>query len=233
MSSDSKPAQQQFDWTKDSAECVEGIKFDLDNTYSFILDEFTKHDMRRKDGSTVTYKSGEKQGKPVLMYTALWKEEQTKVKFKLDYFVQDQYRVNENAPETEDDFVKLSRKLGYKPILGGRFSPNDFIHLGTKISAKLMVQPQSDADKAAGKKAYNTIDVDSIILEGEVGGDSQQEIPDEIPADVEKEIVALAKGCKKFSDLAGKINKMGAKDAAKFDLLEPAMKLNQVGKIKF
>ena len=39
--------------------------------------------------------------------------------------------------------------------------------------------------------------------------------------------------CKKFSELSGKINKLGAKDPKKFKLLEPAMNLNQQGKLKF
>ena len=42
--------QQQFDWSKDSAECVEGLKFDLDTTYEFTLDNFTKHEMVKKVG---------------------------------------------------------------------------------------------------------------------------------------------------------------------------------------
>ena len=224
--------QQQFDWSNDAAECVEGLKFDTGVEYQFVLDSFTKHNMVRKDGSTVKYKKGDKEGQDVLQYTFHWKEVQTNTIFKLDYFVQDRYRVNENAPETEDEMVKLSRKLGYNPVLGGHYSPSDFVHLGTKITAVLKEQPQSDADKAAGKKPYTMIDVDSIVLDGEAGVDSQQEIDDGIPADIVAEIQALvnaAPKCKKFSDLAGKINK--GKLAAK--LLAPAMTLNQQGKLKF
>jgi hypothetical protein len=230
------PTQKQFDWSKDSAECVEGLKFDLDTMYEFILDNFSKHNLVKKDGSIVKYKKGDREGQEMLMYTAGFKELQTNVIFKLDFFVQDTYRVNENAPETEDDFVKFSRKLGYAPVLGGRFSPSDFIHLGAKIAAKLKEQAQNDADKAAGKKPYNTIDISTIVLDGEGGADSQQEIPEEIPEEIVKEIQDLinaAPKSKKFSDLAGKINKLGAKDKSKFELLEPAMQLNQSGRLKF
>lgn len=238
---DNAQLQQQFDWSKDSGECVEGLKFDLDARYGFILDNFTKHDMTRKDGSKVLYKKGEKEGQPVLMYTAAFKEEQTGVVFKSDFFVQDTYRVNENAPETEDDFVRFSRKLGYNPVLGtkedpGRFSPSDFIKIGLRITAKLKEQSLTDEQKKANKKAYNEIDVETISLEegGEAGG--QQDLPAEVPEAVVKELQALinaAPKAKKFADLAGKINKLGAKDKAKFDLLEPAMQANAAGKLKF
>lgn len=235
---DDAPAQTQFDWSQDSAECVEGLKFDLDTRYGFILDNFTKHDMTRKDGSKVLYKKGEKEGQPVLMYTAGFKEVQTKVLFKLDFFVQETYRVNENAPETEDDFVRFSRKLGYNPVLGGRFSPADFIKIGMAITAKLKEQDQTEEQKKANKKAYNTIDVDTIELDegGSVAGAGQQDLPADVPEETIQELQALintAPKCKKFADLAGKINKLGAKDKSKFDLLEPAMQANQAGRLKF
>ena len=234
---DNTPPQQQFDWTTDSAECVEGLKFDLDARYGFILDNFTKHDMTRKDGSRVLYKKGDREGQPVLMYTAAFKEEQTNVIFKSDFFVQETYRVNENAPETEDDFVRFSRKLGYNPLLGGKFSPADFIKIGMRITAKLKEQPLTDEQKKANKKAYNEIDIDTISLEegGEAGG-GQQDLPAEVSDEIVKELQALinaAPKAKKFADLAGKINKQGAKDKTKFDLLEPAMQANASGKLKF
>lgn len=237
MAEDNAPAQQQFDWSNDSAECVEGLKFDLDTTYDFILDNFTKHDMVRKDGTKVLYKKGDKVGTPVLQYTAHWKETKTNVIFKTDFFANDSYRVNENAPETEDDFVRFSRKLGYNPILGGRFNPADFIKIGMSISAKLKAQDQTEEQKKAGKKPYNTIDIDTIVLgEGGSAGDAQQDLPTEVPEETIKELQKLidaAPKAKKFADLAGKINKLGAKDKSKFDLLEPAMQANQAGKLKF
>lgn len=227
--------QQQFDWSKDSGECVEGIKFDLETDYTFTLSDFTKHNMIRKDGSHVTYKKGPKAGQDVLMYTAAFKEDETNAEFKLNFFVQDTYRVNENAPETEDDFVAFSRKLGYNPVLGGKFSPADFIHLGTKITARLKLQDQSEEDKKAGKKAYNEIDVSTITLAGENAIDSQTEVddvPEETIAKLQKLIDAAPK-CKKFADLAAKINKAGAKDKSMFDLLEPAMHANDKHLLKF
>jgi len=247
--------QQQFDWSKDSAECVEGLKFDLDTTYEFTLDNFTKHEMVKKDGTKVLYKKGDKEGQPVLMYTAHFKELQTTAMFKLDFFVQDRYRVNENAPETEDDFVKFSRKLGYAPILGtkeepGRFAPADFIHLGIKISANLKYQVPTSTneklDEATGqitdlsgnvlRKAYTQIDVDTIVLDGDNATDSQESLPEEISDDVKKELqdlISAAPKCKKFADLMAKINKAGAKDKSKFELIGPAMQLNQNGQLKF
>jgi hypothetical protein len=231
------PAQQQFDWSKDSGECVEGLKFDLGVPYTFILDNFTKHDLVRKDNTRVLYKKGDREGQPVLMYTAAFKEEQTGVIFKSDFFVQDTYRVNENAPETEDDFVRFSRRLGYNPILGGQFSPKDFITIGMRISAKLKAQDLTDDQKKAGKKAYNEIDVDSITLEeGGATGGGQDSLPEQVSDEVVKQLQALinqAPKAKKFADLAAKINKAGAKDKAMFDLLAPAMQANQEGKLKF
>lgn len=236
MSEKSGPTQQTFDWSNDSAECVEGLKFDLGVPYAFTLDNFTKHNLVRKNGEVVCYKTGDREGQPIMMYTAHWKMVDVNVTFKLDFFVQDKYRVNENAPETEDEFVKFSRKLGYNPVLNGKFSPSDFIHLGMKISAELKEQAQSDSDKAAGKKAYNTIDIDTILLDGESSTDSQQEIKEEITEEVVKEINAIintAPKCKKFNELTARISKLGAKDKSKFDLLEPAMTLNSQGRLKF
>lgn len=234
--SDNKPQQQQFDWSKDSGECVEGIKFDLGVPYNFKLDNFTKHDMVRGDGSRVLYKKGEKAGQPVLMYTAHFKEEQTGAEFKLDFFVQESYRVNENAPETEDDFVRFSRKLGYNPVLGGKFSPADFIHLGLEITAELKEQPQTDKDKAAGKKPYSMIDMETISVTGENSTDSQSQVPEDIPEEIItklQKLIDAAPKSKKFTDLAAKINKAGAKDKSMFDLLEPAMRANDQHLLKF
>lgn len=229
--------QQQFDWAKDSADLVEGLKFDIGVDYAFVLDEFSKHDMRKKGSTTpILYKKGDRAGQPVLMYTATFKEQETSVKFKLDFFVQERYRVNEAAPETEDDFVAFSRKLGYNPVLGGHFSPADFIHLGTQITAQLKEQPQTDADKAAGKKPYNMIDVKTIVLGEDGGSGSSADAPSEISDDVISELqkmIDTAPKCKKFADLAGKINKLAAKDKSKFELLEPAMRANDQHKLKF
>lgn len=240
--------QQQFDWSNDSQECVEGLKFDHETEYEFTLANFTKHNLVNKEKEIITFKKGDREGQPILMYTFEWKEGQTNVVFKDDYFVQDSYRVNENSPELEDPLVKVSRKLGYNPVLGGRFSVGDFVHVGTKIRAKLMYRKPTKSgetlDEARGviigaggkeSKAFDTIDVSTIVLDGE-SVPEQQTIEDEIPPEVVKEIQGLvnaAPKCKKFSDLAAKINKLGAKDAAKFQLLAPAMSLNQQGKLKF
>jgi hypothetical protein len=230
------PAQQTFDWTQDSAECIEGLKFDLETQYDFVLDNFTKHNLVRKDGSKVVYKdSAKKAGQDVLMYTFAWKELSSKVIFKQDFFVQEQYRVNENAPDTEDEIVSLSRKLGYSPVLGGRFALSDFVHLGTKISAKLKVQPQTDADKAAGKKAYNTLDISTIVVDGESVPDSQQNLEDSVDGNTIEELNKIIKEkpvSKKFSELTAKISKLVAKggDAS---LFEAAMVANQKGLLKF
>ena len=230
------PVQQTFDWTQDSAECIEGLKFDLETQYDFVLDNFTKHNLTRKDGSRVVYsEKAKKAGQEILMYTFFWKEQQSNIVFKQDFFVQDQYRVNEHAPETEDELVQMSRKLGYNPVLGGRFAVGDFVHLGTKIAAKLKLKALTDAEKAAGKKAFNTIDISTIVLDGESASDSQQNLAD-IDADALEELNKLIKekpACKKFSDLTAKINKLGAKDSEKFKLLEPAMLAKDAGLLNF
>ena len=70
----------------------------------------------------------------------------------------------------------------------------------------------------ADGKVYNTIDISTIQCDGVA--DTQQEIPEEIPAVIVAEIKALAKGCKKQSELTSKINK-----AKKFALLTFAMQL--------
>jgi len=230
------PVQQTFDWTQDSAECIEGLKFDLETQYDFVLDNFTKHNLTRKDGSRVVYpEKSKKAGQEILMYTFFWTEQQSNIVFKQDFFVQDQYRVNERAPETEDELVQMSRKLGYKPVLGGRFAVGDFVHLDTKIAAKLKLKALTDAEKAAGKKAFNTIDIATIVLDGESVSDSQQNLAD-IDTDALEELNKLIKekpACKKFSDLTAKINKLGAKDSEKFKLLEPAMLAKDAGLLKF
>lgn len=242
--------QQQFDWSNDSQECVEGLKFDHDTEYTFVLDNFTKHDMHRKNGELITFKKGDKEGEAILMYTFEWKETQTNVKFKDDYFVQDSYRVNENSPELEDALVKTSRKLGYSPVLGGRFSVADFVHIGMGIQAKLKYRVPTKAgetlDEARGviigadgkeTKAYDTIDVETIALDGETtAADTQQElaaIDPKIVAELNGMIASVPK-CKKFSDLSGKIIKLCAKDQVRLkSLMEPAMQLNGQGKLKF
>lgn len=233
---DNKVQQQQFDWSKDSGECVEGVKFDLGVPYEFTLADFQKHNVIRKDGSVVVYSKGRNAGQPMLKYTAFWKEDQTGVEFRTSFFVQDSYRVNENAPETEDDFVRFSRKLGYNPVLGGKFAPADFIHLGTKITAELMEREQSEADKKAGKKAYSEINIETITLAGENATDSQADLPEEIPEEIITKLQRLidaAPKCKKFPELAAKINKAGAKDKSMFELLEPAMRASEQKLLKF
>ena len=242
--------QTTYDWSNDSQECVEGLKLDHDTEYEFILEGFSKHDMKTKDGTIITYKKGPSEGEPVLMYTFEWKMIETNIVIKDDYFVKDKYRVNENSPELEDDIVKVSRKLGYNPVLGGKFSVADFVQIGMKIKARLKYRAPTKAgerldeergvivtESGAEKKAFDAIDIDTIVLDGESsGGDSQQEIPEEIPAATIKEVQDLIKAgkCKKFADLATQINKFVKTNPEKHKaLLSAAMNLNQQGKLKF
>lgn len=246
---DNETVQEQFDWQKETAKCVEGLKFDLDQDYKFELDfdGVSLHTIAKKlaDGSseTILYKKGDRAGKPIKMFTIPFKETETNVAFKMEFFQNDSYRINPQNPELEDAIVKLSRKLGYNPVLDGDFSVADFIKPGIVITAKLMYQPPTEkgytVDEKTGmilnalgkdvRKAYKTIDIDTITLgEGGSSGETQESI-EKVDAETQKEVQDLAKGCKKFAELVTKINKAKLTDK----LLDPAMKMKEQGLLKF
>lgn len=217
--------QEQFDWTKETAKCVEGLKFDTEQDYTFelVFEDVSLHTLKRKDGTFVMYQKGDKAGQPVRMYTFPFREVESDVSFKLDFFHNEQYRVNPTNPELEDDIVKLSRKFGYSPVLNGNFSPADFIKPGIVFTARLKELPAKE-----GQKPYKTIDISTIQLGENNAGDTQSKVSE--PSDAEqKEILALAKGCKKFSELVAKINKTTKKD----EYLDAAMRMKETGKLKF
>lgn len=218
--------QETFNWMTESADVVEGLKFDTDVDYTFRLDSIDPLIVKRKDGSTVLRNDGT----PSKKLTLKWVELSTKVGFKMDLWVNDRERVNPSNPEIESDNVKLSRKLGYSPVLGGKFSFGDFLKVGMEIEAKLV--PVTSKDKEGKERTFNNLDQASVRLVGDAP-DSQAQIPDMPSSDIIKELQALAKGCKRLSDLTAKINKLGAKDPAKFQLLQPAMQLAEQGVIKF
>ena len=232
------PIQEQFDWTQESAKCVEGLKFDLDQDYNFelVYEDVALHALKTKEGEILLYKKGDRKGQPLKMFTFPFKEVNTNVEFKLEFFQNDSYRVNPENPKLEDDIVRFSRKLGYQPVLDGTFSPADFIKPGIAIKARLCFQKPTKAgevlneasgtiDNASGtelRKAYKTIDIDTIVLEGESGASEAQEKIEPI-ADADKKAVQdMAKGCKKFSELTTKINK-----SKKYDLLGVAMRMKE------
>lgn len=218
--------QETFNWMNESADVVEGLKFDTDVDYTFRLDSVDPTIVKRKDGSTVLRNDGTPSKKLALK----WVELSTKVGFKMDLWVNDRERVNPTNPEIESDNVKLSRKLGYSPILGGKFSFGDFLKVGMEIEAKLV--PVVSKDAKGNERTFNNIDQSSVRLVGDAP-DTQTQIPDMPSSDIVKELQTLAKGCKRLSDLTAKINKLGAKDPAKFQLLQPAMQLAEQGVIKF
>lgn len=237
--------QQQFDWQKETAKCVEGLKFDLDEEYPFELvwENVSLHNIVKKndDGSSteIVYKKGAKAGQPIKMYTFPFKELNSNVEFKLEFFHNDSYRVNPANPELEDDIVKLSRKLGYNPVLDGNFSIADFIKPGLSFTAKLCYQKPTKANEVLNevkgvietpdgkeiRKAYKTIDI-STINASESGSTEKQA---ELSEDAVEEVMEMKKGCKKFSELVSKINKAGKSD----ELLDVAMRMKEQGKIKF
>ena len=218
--------QETFNWMNESADVVEGLKFDTDVDYTFRLDSVDPTIVKRKDGSTVLRNDGTPSKKLALK----WVELSTKVGFKMDLWVNDRERVNPTNPEIESDNVKLSRKLGYSPILGGKFSFGDFLKVGMEIEAKLV--PVVSKDAKGNERTFNNIDQSSVRLVGDAP-DTLTQIPDMPSSDIVKELQTLAKGCKRLSDLTAKINKLGAKDPAKFQLLQPAMQLAEQGVIKF
>ena len=246
---DNEAVQEQFDWQKESAKCVEGLKFDLDQDYTFEIDfdGVSLHTIAKKlaDGSyeTLLYKKGDKAGQPMKMFTIPFKEQGTSVTFKTEFWHNDTYRVNPQNPELEDAFVKFSRKLGYNPVLDGDFDPKDFIKPGLVITARLAYQQPYEKGysideksgmvlNAAGKevrKAYKTIDIDTIVVgEGGSSGETQEAI-EKVDAETQKEVQDLAKGCKKFAELVTKINKAKLTDK----LLDPSMKMKEQGLLKF
>jgi hypothetical protein len=224
--------QEQFDWMEESAKCVEGLKFDLDQRYTFdlIFEEVSLHPLKRKDGTVITYQKGERAGQPVRMFTIPFKEIASNVTFKLDFFANENYRVNPENPELEDEIVKFSRKLGYNPVLDGNFALKDFITPGIRITAMLKEQELTEDQKKAGKKAYNQINIDTIELDGEGGGEigGQQNIED-VPEDVQKKVQDAVKAskAKKFQELSAYLSK-----TKKFDLIEPALRMKEQGLLK-
>ena len=224
--------QDQFDWMEESAKCVEGLKFDLDQRYVFelIFGEVSLHLLKRKDGTVITYQKGDRAGQPIKMYTFPFKEANSNVTFKLDFFANESYRVNPENPELEDEIVRFSRKLGYSPVLDGNFAPKDFITPGLKFTAMLKEQELTEDQKKAGKKAYNQIDIDTIELDGEAGSSSggQQQLED-VPEDVQKKVQDAVKAskAKKFQELSAYLSKN-----KKFDLIEPALLMKEQGLIK-
>lgn len=221
--------QETFNWMEESSNVVEGLKFDTDVDYTFALDSVDPSIVKRKDGSVVLRKDGTPSKKLALK----WAERTTKVGFRMDVWVNDNERVNPANPELESDNVKLSRKLGYSPVLGGRFAFGDFLKVGMEIEARLI--PVTSKDKEGKERTFNNIDVSTIRLVGDSGDsrDTQAQIPDAPSPEVVKELLALAKGCKKISDLNAKISKLGAKDPSKFQLISVAMQLVEQGIIKF
>ena len=217
--------QQQFDWQKETAKCVEGLKFDTEQDYNFELqfEAVSLHTMTRKDGTEVVYKKGDKAGLPVKMYTFPFLEMESGIVFKLDYFHNEKYKVNPANPELEDEIVRFSRKLGYNPVLEGNFSVGDFIKPGIAFTAKLKELPVKE-----GQKSYKTIDIDTIEMSGASASETQSKITEPSSAE-QTEILALAKGCKKFSELVAKINKTAKKD----EYLDAAMRMKETGKLKF
>lgn len=218
--------QETFNWMNETADVVEGLKFDNDVDYTFRLESVDPTIVKRKDGSVVLRNDGT----PSKKLTLKWVELQSKVNFKMDLWVNQRERVNPENIELESDNVKLSRKLGYNPILGGKFSFTDFLKIGMEIEARLI--PVTSKDKDGRERTFNNIDVSTVRLLG-AAPDTQANIPEAVPQDIVKELVALSKGCKRLSDLTSKINKLGAKDPSKFQLLSPAMQLAEQGVIKF
>lgn len=208
--------QQVFDWAGQEATILEGIKFDPDVTYELELDydKISWHTVKRKDGSLVLRKDKSPSRILEIPFVVLETEVQLSVK--------DWYNLGKDGkPMVFKDSViwKLADKLGYNPSIGKSLLPSDFLTRGLKIKAKIMELPPNEQGRV-----YNAIDLDTIQSEGV----EQQTIPEKIPDAVAAEIKALAKGCKKQSDLMSKINK-----SKKFDLLQPAMLLIEQGTIKF
>ena len=212
--------QKQFDWMNEKSKCVEGIKLPVgeDRKFELVFEEVTLHNLVRKDGTAVLNKQGEESR----MWTIPFRDVEANVKLKLDYFYNEKERINPANPELESEIVKLSRRLGYEPVLDGDFSPSDFLKPGMTVVAQLKeLPPNKDG------RIYNTIDIETVRLEdgGEAGG---QEALDTVSDADEKVVMEIGKGCKKFSELITKINK-----AKKYDLIQSAMVLNEKEKLKF
>ena len=229
-------SQEQFDWMQDSAKCVEGLKFDLDKDYIFdlVFEEISKHQIKRgsgDDAEVILYKKGDKKGQPVLMYTIPFKERESGVVFKTDFFANDSYRVNPENPELEDEIVNFSRKLGYSPVLNGDFSLADFLKPGIAITARLKERELTDDQKRKGKKAYNEIDISSVVLEGESpsAGDDHQEAIEEVSHEDQEKVQKYLKEskAKKLGELTTFLSKK-----KEFKLVEAAIRMKEQGLIK-
>jgi hypothetical protein len=210
--------QKTFDWMQESAEVTEGIKIDEEQDYQLTLAEINP--------KVVTTKKGDERK----VLSLIWEQEDLHLKFKMDVWVNDRERVNPTNPELESANVVLARKLGYNPVLGGKFSFSDFLRLGMQITARLPAEEFSRKDGTKGK--MHQINPQSIVLLGGTG-EHQGKLPDAPSKEVMDEIKALGKGCKTMKDLTGKINKAGAKDPSKFQLLQVVMSLNEQGALKF
>lgn len=213
---DDAPMQEVFNWVEQEATILEGIKFDPDVTYDLELDydKISWHTVKRRDGSFVLRKDKSPSRILEIPFVVLETEVQLSIK--------DWYNLGKDGkPMVFKDSIiwKLAEKLGYDPSVGKSMLPSDFLKRGLKIKAKIMELPPNEQGRV-----YNAIDIDTIQSEGV----EQQTIPEKIPDAVVAEIKALAKGCKKQSDLMSKINK-----AKKFELLQPAMLLIEQGQIKF
>jgi hypothetical protein len=213
--------QQQFDWHKESGKCIEGLRLPIgeDLTFELDYDNVELKAATRKDGSVVLRKDG--------TVSKIWKipfiEVQSKVSRRLDFWHSDTPRVNPNNPEVEDDFVKFSRRLGYSPVVGGDFIPEDFLKRGLRIIAQL-AEEVSPTDPT---KKFSNIVLTSVRLESAGASASAQEtLPSDDP-ELQAEVLGMAEDCAKFSDLVKKINK--AKRTQ--DLLPVASKMKKDGLI--
>ncbi len=214
--------QQQFDWHKESGKCVEGLRLAVGEDIEFELDydniELKAAMKKQPDGSKIPL-TDKKTGAVRKTWRIPFIEVQSKITKNLDFWANDNYRVNQNAPEVEDDFVKFSRRLGYNPVLGGDFVPEDFLKRGTRIICQL--KPQNPSDPA---NKYTEIDISTIRLADGSGGESQASLPDD-PELVAEVLGLVDDKVKKFSDLVKKINT--AKRTK--DLLPVAMKMKSDG----
>lgn len=220
----SEEKQTQFDWMKESSQCIEGLKLPVgeDRVFELVFEEVALKALVRKDGSFVT----KKDGTPSKIWEVPFKDVESNVKFRNfdnPFWYNENERINPANPELESDFVKLSRKLGYEPVLDGRFAPVDFLRPGLRIIAQLKeLPPNKDG------KVYLAIDIDTIKLEDSGSSETQKEIEDDIDPAQKNEIMTYAKGAKKFADVVKAIN---AKK--KHDLLPVAMRMNEEGQFKF
>lgn len=222
--------QQQFDWHKESSKCVEGLRLAVGEDLEFELD-YDNVELKqalKKDSSGNKIPSLNNDGTPKKIWSIPVIEVQSKItKYLTDekgysFWANANVRVNPNTPEVEDAIVRLSRRLGYNPQLGGDFVPEDFLKRGLRFVAQL-VEYQDEKDPT---KKYTRIDMNTIRLaDGSGPSDSQAPLADD--SELISEVLTIAEDAKlkKFSDLVAKINK--AKRTK--DLLPVAMKMKTDG----